>query len=317
MSAIQLNKNGEETSFSKPIKRALLRDKRLSFYARGLFAMLWDFPKDWVFYKTYLVAMSPEGKFKLERHIRELKSFGALTIEPRQLSATEATERTHTNEKSYRAGQFVGFKWTLNHPDLWAIEAPLSNKHDMSNVKIKPSPKSQFTEFRQNRTSVKPTFGKSTTKGLQLEGSINIRKLQLKAAEVGRDVGIGGSCTDYIFPKQLTSQERELAKSHLDSIDSVLAQAVLDELAARLNSNKVIGAPLSYLRSLINRAKAGQFTPEAGIRVAAAREQAKLAQLKKAAEVIKPSNPREIPKHLAAMHQVLNRKSTSNLNQVD
>jgi hypothetical protein len=57
--------------------------------------------------------------------------------------------------------------------------------------------------------------------------------------------------------------------------------------------------------------------PEAGIRVAVAREHAKLAQLKKAADVIKPSNPSEIPKHLAAMHQVLGRKSTSNLNQED
>ena len=54
--------------------------------------------------------------------------------------------------------------------------------------------------------------------------------------------------------------------------------------------------------------------PEAGIRIASAREQAKLAEIKKTAEVIKPSNPHEIPKHLAAMHQVLNRKSTTNLN---
>jgi hypothetical protein len=313
MSAIQLNKNCEETSFSKPIKRALLRDKRLSFYARGLFAMLWDFPKDWVFYKSYLVAMSPEGKFKLERHIKELKCFGALTIEPRQLSAAEATERARTNDKSYRAGQFVGFKWTLNHPDLWAIEAPLSNKHDMSNVKIKPSPKTQFTEFRQNRPSVKPTFGKLTTKGLPLEGSANIRPLP-QNNEVAKNPS--GS-TDYIFPKQLTSQEREIAKPQLDVIDSALAQAVLDELAARLNVNKIKGAPLSYLRSLIARAKTGQFTPEAGIRVASARERAKQEQFKKAAEVLKPSNPSEVPKHLAAMHQVLARKSTSNLNSED
>ena len=313
MSAIQLNKNGEETSFSKPIKRALLRDKRLSFYARGLFAMLWDFPKDWVFYKSYLVAMSPEGKFRLERHIKELKCFGALTIEPRQLSAAEATERTHANDKSYRAGQFVGFKWTLNHPDLWAIEASLSVKNDISNAKNKPSPKTQFTEFRQNRTSVKPTFGKSTTKGLQLEGSANIRPLP-QDNEVTK---VSSGSTDYIFPKQLTSQERDIAKPQLDVIDSALAQAVLDELAARLNANKVTGAPLSYLRSLITRANTGQFMPEAGIRVAAAREQEKLAQLKKATEVIKPSNPSDIPKHLATMHQVLGRKSTSNLNQED
>lgn len=310
MSAIQLNKNGEETSFSKPIKRALLRDKRLSFYARGLFAMLWDFPKDWVFYKSYLVAMSPEGKFRLERHIKELKCFGALTIEPRQLSAAEAKETTRTNNKSYRAGQFVGFKWTLNHPDLWAIETPLSVKNNITDEKNKPSPKTQFTKFRQNRTSVKPTLGKPSTKGWQLEGSTNTRPLP-PAKEIEK---VTSGSTDYIFPKQLTSQERETAKLQLDVIDSVLAQAVLDELAARLNANKVTGAPLSYLRSLITRANTGQFMPEAGVRVAAAREQAKSTLFKKAAEVIKPSDPKEIPKHLAAMHQVLNRKSTTNFN---
>lgn len=124
------------------------------------------------------------------------------------------------------------------------------------------------------------------------------------------------SGADYFYPKQLSIKEREIAKTQLNSIDTALAQNILDELAARLNANKVTGAPLSYLRSLVNRAKTGQFMPEAGVRVAAAREQAMLAQLKKAAEVIKPSNPGEIPKHLAAMHGVLNRKST-NLNQKD
>ena len=126
-----------------------------------------------------------------------------------------------------------------------------------------------------------------------------------------------GSEIDFIFPKQLTPKERELAKSQLDTIDALLAQAVLDELAARLNANKITGAPLSYLRSLVNRTKTGQFTPEAGIRIAAAREQAKLSQLQKAAEVIKPSDPSSIPKHLAAMHNVLNRKSPSILNKKD
>ena len=92
---------------------------------------------------------------------------------------------------------------------------------------------------------------------------------------------------------------------------------MLDELAARLNANKVTGAPLSYLRSLITRAKTGQFIPEAGIRVASDREQAKLTQLKKAADGPKPTNRSEIPKHLAAIHQVLGRKSTTDLNQKD
>lgn len=148
---------------------------------------------------------------------------------------------------------------------------------------------------------------------MQLEGAANIRPLQ----QDNEVVKIPSGGTDYIFPTQLSAQERYVAKSQLDSIDPILAQAVLDELAARLNVNKITGAPLSYLRSLITRAKANQFIPEAGVRIAAAREQAKLEQIKKSTEVIKPSNPSEIPKHLAAMHQVLGHKSITNLNQKD
>jgi hypothetical protein len=122
------------------------------------------------------------------------------------------------------------------------------------------------------------------------------------------------ACGLYIFPNQLKQEEREVAKLQLDAIDPKLAQEVLDELAYRLNSKKVKGAPLSYLRALITRAKAGQFSPEAGIRVASAREEAKLAQLKNSTDAIKPSNPIDVPKHLAAMHQVLARKSTSKPN---
>lgn len=310
MSQIHIVRNGAETAFSRPFKRALFRDKRITFGAKGVFATLWDFPDGWIFYLSFIVGMSPGGITQLKTYLKELKYFGAISIVLKRLSAEEALEMTKLGTKVYKAGQIVGRQWILNHPDLWAIDFPLSNKKSNEQPF---SPKDRFSDLRENHLTVKPLVGESTPKGLQLEGSANIRPLP-EDKEVATDPS--GS-TDYIFPKQLTSQEREIAKSQLDVIDSALAQAVLDELAARLNANKVTGAPLSYLRSLITRANTGQFMPEAGIRVAAAREQAKSAQLKMAAEVIKPSNPSEIPKHLAAMHQVLGRKSTTNLNQED
>jgi hypothetical protein len=49
------------------------------------------------------------------------------------------------------------------------------------------------------------------------------------------------------------------------------AQALLDELAARLQANAVRTSPLAYLRGLVRRALAGKFVPELGQRVAAAR----------------------------------------------
>ena len=77
---------------------------------------------------------------------------------------------------------------------------------------------------------------------------------------------------ELIFPKQLPLQEVEIARNRLCNLDKPLAQAVLDELAARLNVQAIRGSPLSYLRSLISRAEAGSFTPVAGVRVALARE---------------------------------------------
>ena len=108
--------------------------------------------------------------------------------------------------------------------------------------------------------------------------------------------------------RQLDEKERVIAQSQLDLIDKILAQAVLDELAARLNANKVTGAPLSYLRSLINRAKVGQFIPEVGVRVVLAREQALAQKAKVQSSTMTPTDPKDLPKYLTAMHKALGRK---------
>ena len=310
MSSIQILRNGEDTPFTKPIKRALLRDARLSYGARGLFAMLWDFPSDWVFYSSHIVSMSPCGMTQLKSYLKELRNIGAIKILPKQLSNEEALALNKISQKTYRAGQITGKQWILNNPDYWAIETSLSRANNAAERNLS---KDRFSTCRRNQASETPSIDESIAKGLQLEGSANIRPLLLNKETVKSP-----SCSsDYIYPKQITAQEREVARIQLDSIDRRIAQAVLDELAARLNANKVTGAPLSYLRSLITRAKSGQFMPEAGIRVASAREQAKLEQIKKTTVEIKPSNPREISKHLEAMHQVLARKSTTNSNQKD
>ena len=117
-----------------------------------------------------------------------------------------------------------------------------------------------------------------------------------------------------IYPKQLSPKEVALAIRKLGSLSPMLAQEVLDELAGRLNAHSVRGSPLSYLRSLIERAEAGTFTPEVGVRVALARERDKeLAALKQSDLVASPphysSNPRE---RLDAVRKALSPKTTFN-----
>ena len=89
---------------------------------------------------------------------------------------------------------------------------------------------------------------------------------------------------DLIFPKQLSQKEISIAGQRLIGLSPELAQEILDELAARLSSGQIRGAPLSYLRTLVTRAKDGSFIAEAGIRVATAREQERERLLAKQAQ---------------------------------
>ena len=82
-----------------------------------------------------------------------------------------------------------------------------------------------------------------------------------------------GECRDaLVFPGGLSECEQTAARAKLATIPSALAQELLDELAARMNAGAIRSTPLSYLRGLIKRAQYGAFTPEAGWRVAQARE---------------------------------------------
>lgn len=203
----------------------------------------------------------------------------------------------------------------LEDIELLKIEARYRNDGSATSNKYQITLNNQYGDKlsppqRQRKHQVvavsPPPSGMAVTQ-TTTESSLN-QKLPLQNNESAK---AASSYANFIYPSQLKPEERELAKSQLNGIDSVLAQAVLDELAARLNANKVTGAPLSYLRSLINRAKNGQFIPEAGVRIAVAREQAKLEQLKKSTETPKPTDSKNIPKHLEAMHQALGRKQQS------
>lgn len=75
---------------------------------------------------------------------------------------------------------------------------------------------------------------------------------------------------DWIFPAGLTPEEKSAA-SALVLRCPALAQALLDELTARMRANAVRTSPIAYLRGMVTRAQAGAFIPELGLGVAAAR----------------------------------------------
>jgi hypothetical protein len=89
------------------------------------------------------------------------------------------------------------------------------------------------------------------------------------------DAGAGGG-GDLIFPDRMLAQERAAAHMLLRPCADQ-AQAILDELCARLQADGVRGSPLAYLRGLIAREKAGTFTSELGLPIAVERRQSRLA----------------------------------------
>ena len=73
-----------------------------------------------------------------------------------------------------------------------------------------------------------------------------------------------------ILPQQLLPEERTAALILVSRCPSQ-AQALCDELAARLHKHSVHTSPIAYLRGMVRRALAGVFVPELGSQVAAAR----------------------------------------------
>lgn len=54
---------------------AILRDKRVSLRAKGLYALMYSKPADWIFYEAALVAESTEGRDAVRTAMRELMQF--------------------------------------------------------------------------------------------------------------------------------------------------------------------------------------------------------------------------------------------------
>lgn len=133
-----------EIEFGKPIARAVLRDRRLSFGARGLFNFLWDLPAGWRPNVGHLSRMGPEGKEAIRSRLRELQNVGAIRFEPIRSED----------------GKLHGKRWILVNPQKWARISPLTSSVGEAG-----------TELGEIRESVSQTFGDPDAKGLQFHGS--------------------------------------------------------------------------------------------------------------------------------------------------
>lgn len=80
------------------LNNVVLRDKRLSWKARGIFSYLWSMPDDWDFYETEVAKHATDGRASLRSGLGELTKFGYL-------------ERTRSRNKN---GKFGAPVWILH-----------------------------------------------------------------------------------------------------------------------------------------------------------------------------------------------------------
>lgn len=160
MAEIEIKRVGE-IPYTKPIARALLRDARLSFGARGLFSFLWDLPDGWQTNIKHLSTMGPQGREAIRSLIRELEAVAAMQDKPIQ------------NEVD---GKFAGRQWVLFAPHLWALEFGLSSKKWSDEMKkmqprgVSGTRSSEKAAFRE-----KPQFVEPDPKVLQGEGFATLK----------------------------------------------------------------------------------------------------------------------------------------------
>lgn len=107
-----------------------------------------------------------------------------------------------------------------------------------------------------------------TTRGIQTESPQPQTSPAEPAVSTDPEEGGGGNPQELEYPKGLTKAEREQARQNLGDLPGALAQQLLDELTAYVAAGTIRVSPIAYLRGLVKRARAGEFVPEAGLRVA-------------------------------------------------
>ena len=121
-------------------------------------------------------------------------------------------------------------------------------------------------QFQQKRPS---SFDKSAKLSKQRSTRVLVQP-PLTREIIPCTVDAQGGGGDLILPQGLLPEERAAALALVQRC-AQHAQALLDELAARMQANAVHTSPIAYLRGLVRRALAGQFVPELGQRVATVR----------------------------------------------
>ncbi len=114
-----------------------------------------------------------------------------------------------------------------------------------------------------------------------------------------------------VVPQQLSERERVVVVDLLDGLDVKTCQSLLDELAGQVAAGKIRTTPSNFMRVLVERARAGRFTPAYGPAIAARRdheEAERQARIKERQARPAPPAPELVQARLSEITALLSRQ---------
>jgi hypothetical protein len=174
-------------------------------------------------------------------------------------------------------------------------------------ILVSPKAPNQFHRIRHDSSA--------ESANLHIQGSTSDSVQPLHVSHARGDEDRSDSGGDLIFPETLLPEERAAALLLVQRCADQ-AQALLDELSARLQAKAVHTSPIAYLRGLVRRAVAGEFVPELGLRIAIARrrhqeelilrQQREAEERRLAAERATPEYQAKVAARRAEIREMLN-----------
>lgn len=199
------------------LNNVVLRDKRLSWKARGIFSYLWSMPDDWDFYETEVAKHATDGRASLRSGLGELTKFGYL-------------ERTRSRNKS---GKFGAPVWILH-------DEPSDDRKPMFDFPTLEKP-----------TLEKPTLENRTLLNKYLTNQTSTKEIPEERERIKQPLGTNSKLSLLSWPDSLGAMTDQISKLLLEASDQGMSADLLQK-AIDLTKIAEPNTPYGYLKSVVS-----------------------------------------------------------------